>query len=724
MTGRRREVEQVPSVRRYPGWRHIFPWAVVICSVLGCMGAFLGVAQASAESCPNEEFRTGRSAGLPDCRAYELVTPADLGRTQDLTFVSGEYALAAGSGEVLALDSFVPFGPNPSSIGARAVFSRTAAGWVMKSVVPLGASEHEIQIKLFSSDLSQVAFTSETGLNNVDRSPDIMLEAGTVGGPYARVASIPREDEVGTELAGASGDFSQVLFNSPDHTLALSSPPEETAAKETDDGALNLYEWSAGHLQLVNVRKDGSLVNPCGALLGAPSASAAGTNETVNAVSQDGSTVFFTAPESFHASPSEPGCEDVQNVYMRVRGGEPIEVSAPEQGVHPHKEQSVRYNYATPDGMKVFFNTETALTRETPKEEEEEEVEEEKNGGRVRNKLFEYDLNEPEGDRLRRIATSVPRQVGEGIGQSELHGFFFSENGAVVYEFLNVGSNVEDVYRDETGTGERTLIATPFIPGNSGARSYITPNGEYLLFAGDLYEGSHEELFRYDHADGGVMCVTCGAGAVPELGEELGGLKGVKTIFTEDDTPALAQIAENGQEVFFETTARLVPQDTNSTSLSGTDVYEWEVDGASGCALSQGCTYLISAGETSGPSYFLGMSSDGRNVFFSSSTELVSDATPEFTDIYDARVNGGFPLPRPASKCLSCQGVGSTPPLFSPGASLTFAGTGNPFTGVVEGKPGLECKRGYTRDKRGLCVKTKTRKKRSRQSSRKGSKRS
>lgn len=155
---------------------------------------------------------------------------------------------------------------------------------------------------------------------------------------------------------------------------------------------------------------------------------------------------------------------------------------------------------------------------------------------------------------------------------------------------------------------------------------------------------------------------------------------------TADVATPLTQFSNDGQKVFFQTTARLVPQDLNSTetniSLSngtpGMDVYEWEAVGSGGCELPQGCTYLLSSGEAIGPATLLGASGDGSNVFIATAAQLVQQDGDEFPDIYDARVGGGFAPPVPAIECISCQGVGSPPPLFNVPASGTFFGAPNP----------------------------------------------
>ncbi len=684
--------------------------------LLVCVVGFTGTALAATEPCPNAKLRVGPSATLPDCRAYELVTPANLGRTQAMTFTEfdTDHAIPSSDGEGVALETLVPLEPNPSASatakGTDAVFSRTPTGWTMQSAVAPGSSPADrLEMDLFSPNLSQVALESYTYLNYKEYSENTLLEVGPVGGPYALVATVPNNGT--TKFLGANAGaggvaaLSHVLLASADHEL-LPPGTERTLVEETVAGAPDLYDWTGRHLQLVNVEGEGSqieLVNRCGARLGEGGGDSAGA-AAADAVSDDGSKVFFTTLHS-GATCREPG-----RLYMRVDGRETVEVSAPEPGFTPPEILPVHYDGATPDGLEVFFNTETALTA----------------GARVEphtSKLYEYNTEAPQGERLKLIASGFPEEDNEGPGRYVV----ISEDGSTVY-YESGGSSVFDIYRYDTRTGTTSFVATAKAPKDLFEPSFTTPNGEFLVFAawgtsgileeegvaGEPRGTGHNELYRYDAADGSVMCVSCGEGNAPAEGE-MSEPKANSPLETADETPPFIPMSENGQEVFFQTTAKLVPQDTNTV----VDVYEWEADGSEEapgafCRETNGCTHLLSSGEDVGPAVFLGASRDGSNVFFSTAAQLAPQATPEFTSIYDARVYGGFAPPAPAPECSSCQGVGSPLPLFSPGASLTFAGAGNPAAHSPSTAPSKatttkksKCPKGKKRS-HSKCVKTRS----------------
>jgi hypothetical protein len=645
----------VPSLRRL---------TITLFASLGVAAPALLLASSSAfATCPNEGLRFGRSAALPDCRAYELVTPENLGRTQDMTFSGDDYAMPSVDGEQLALETVAPVEPPNSGAGVslrgtRLEFVRTPHGWTFKSGIAPGMTGDRLNIGLLSPDLSQVAFNSEGGLNagQNEESPNTLV-VGPWGGPYETAAIVPDKGDMGktTFLAANSGTasvpaFKDVLFQSADHSLLPPGSSEGTLAEQTLPGYYDLYDWTEGHLELANVEGEGpslKLINKCGG------GKTGNGPVNINTISADGSKIFIETPSS------GPNCEGPNRVYMRVDGHETVEIPA-EPGAH------VELAGATPSGSTAFVVIGL-------------------HGG-------ELDEFNTETRQLTDISYAEPP---DGYTAH----FELSEDGSTIY--WEPHGDEGHIFRYQVGSGQPpTEIAFreehfQYEDSMGGAPS---GNGQFLLFTAESVRGeprgggkNYYQLYRYDNTTKKVNCVSCGEGDAPVYGEAAQGNDSPAhgEFQLQDEAPPYIQISENGQRVFFQTDAQLVPQDVNTISSEsahgqplGQDVYEWEEYGTEEepgvfCRVVNGCTHLISSGEKVGPAVLLGASRNGDNVFFATNATLTPNSTPEFSNIYDARVDGGF-LPAPVTpECLSCQGLGSPPPLFSPGASLTFVGVGN-----------------------------------------------
>ena len=169
---------------------------------------------------------------------------------------------------------------------------------------------------------------------------------------------------------------------------------------------------------------------------------------------------------------------------------------------------------------------------------------------------------------------------------------------------------------------------------------------------------------------------------------------------------ATRSISADGSTVIFATAAPLVSRDTNTganpplsaTARSGTgcDIYEWEEQGHGTCTEAGGCIRLVSNGVDSHGVFAAALSSSGRDIDFATYANLVPADTDGVTDVYDARVDGGFHAPHPQPACGSpeaCRPAPAAQPAPPTLSTPNFIGPGN-------AKTQLECAKGRHRVKR------------------------
>jgi hypothetical protein len=188
-------------------------------------------------------------------------------------------------------------------------------------------------------------------------------------------------------------------------------------------------------------------------------------------------------------------------------------------------------------------------------------------------------------------------------------------------------------------------------------------------------------------------------------------------------------VSEDGSYVVFESSDGLTPQALNHVQIKpflgaeseerygpqfAENVYEYH----------DGNVFLVSDGRdvsaslTGSSVNLIGMDGSGRDIFFETNDQLVPQDTDTQTDIYDARIDGGYPSPSTAGcEGDACQGqLAAAPTLLSPGSELQagepppLAGGGKPNPPVIskpkaKAKP-KKCKKN-TKLKHGKCQKTK-----------------
>jgi hypothetical protein len=673
----------------------------------------------SPSPCANEQQRAEQPYGLelPDCRAYEMVSPLDT-EGQDATdsfVVPGPRA--AVSGDAVTYASAGNFAdPTGSAFEDQFVSRRGPGGWSTQEITPLHDPEATDQYTSYEGD----AFTPELSAGIADTTASLTTEPTT--GEYKLYLDDFANSSyryVG-DAGGYEGGLQSPIGTSLDLTHVVFEPVVSG----------QVLEWVNGEVVPVNVNNNGESME---ARVGD------GTRENEHrardawhAVSADGSRVYFTSPgyEVGYGASGSPGAlylrENAEQPQSLVVGGEctvpsdacTVDVSASERLLaSPAGPSTPRFWGASADGSKVFFSSDEELTEDAYTGP----------AGNAAN-LYEYDLEKPEGERLKDLTvdkTDADGAAVEGVVQ-------ISEEGSYVYFVAEgdlAGSAVAgepNLYVSHDGGASKfitTLAAGDhrvwdavgkFAGGPEDNQAVVTPDGTRLAFMseksltgydneqaepgeceGAQESGECEEVYLYDAETGGLACASCNPSGLRPAGPSN------LTIFPHfpvgEHRPR--NLVESGA-LFFDSSDALVAHASDGRQ----NVYEYE----------DGRVYPISDVAGGFESFFMDASANGEDVFFGSADQLLPQDTSNNVVVYDARVGGGFPVTVAPPSCDN--GDSCKPPpapqlgVFGAPGSATFSGPGN-IAPVAATKPAVKakaksvkCKKGYTK-KKDKCVK-------------------
>jgi NHL repeat/WD40-like Beta Propeller Repeat len=703
---------------------------------------------------PDRTFTTQPAAfasGLPDDRGWELVSPPNKqGIPLGPISRSGGVIQAAADGSAIAYfgeGSIVAEPAGDRSTDPSEVLSaRGASGWSNTDIAtphqdPAGLHPgNPSEYKLFSPDLSLAAVQpfGDTPLSPLatEETPYLRRSDGSYA-PLVYPGNVP----AGTQFGGG-GVRSGVNFITATPDLSHLLLESETSLVEGFEAneAENIYEWNAGALSPVNYVPSGTAAL-CGGtapacVAGQPAQVGNSSQQVRNAISTDGSRVFFST-----------GAE----LFLRdLSRGETLRLDAAQEVAEPEHAEAT-FQDASTDGRRVFFTDAARLTPASTAAQFKPDLymcEITVEAGHLACNLTDLTTNHLNPAEPANVEGTV---IGAAADGSSVYfvadGALTAGEGAVTGDCGNEAGQSCNLYHYDTETAETRLVAVlsgadfPDWKAQNGGNlgeltARVSPNGRWLAFMSerpltgydnrDAVSGQRdEEVFLYDgqaqSGAGKLICASCNpTGARPQgrrgppnipaaLVDNPGNWEGrwyaanVPGWTRYYLTKALYQsryLSDQGR-LFFNASDALVPSDTNGTE----DLYQYEPPGIGSCseaspgfaARNDGCVSLISSGTSAEESAFMDASESGNDVFFLTASRLTARDEDKALDLYDARIGGGEAAP---VKPVECSGDACQQPAVPPAHPT-------PGTLLVNGPENIkQCPKGKQLQK-GKCVKRK-----------------
>ena len=653
---------------------------------------------AGPKACPNEQLRAeNNSLALPDCRAYEQVSPVkkngfDAGAPNGIA----GYAHATADGNGILFKTRGPQGDVVTrGIQTLGVARRGAQGWRTVSAVP-SPNTQQITVEaspispLPSADLSKLLFVTGETFNAPDNPPSFSksgaLYLSDLDGSINWITRpqienpVPPPGEIASGLIwnlGGSPDLSTFYFWAAPTLL-----PSDSARAESGSNGWGLYEYSEGQLRsaatlppgtvpATTENPEGTAEPPGGAAPAAGPYSAHNRNisqaeDYANTVSRDGSALFFVSPDPFVA----PYGEFLQTqLYVRHDGhstlvshaedGSPapdgVKRVNPLNGGEAETYFSSEFAYASADGSTAIFKSTSALTSSAPTD--------------ASIKSYSYDVKSD-------TVTYLPGVGNATVAAASDDGSRFLFGGVSTGIKLWANNAIRTIYKG---------------PVSRLGPARTTPSGSAFVFSTEapipgFNSGNVIQVYRYDLAIEQLSCLSCPPEEIVPSGPATL-VQPLRGVANEGMIPFRA-ISTDARRVFFDSPDQLIPADGNDAR----DVYEW----------TPGGLFLISSGQGKKDSFFLDSSADGSDVFFATAEGLDPRDSDSSYDVYDARVGGGFAQVPAVADCSAnevCKKASPPPPNRPSPATNSFSGPGSPPS----------CPKGKVR-KHGKCVKKKPRK--------------